>query len=163
MIYLEGMKWIGRKITLGEVNGLVASVRKRANKRRFGEALRIINEGLKEPLSFEREFLSLQKIRNILEHRNGIVGVQDLDGSDTLDLTMPRLGMFFVSDGKEKEVVQGQAFEAGTEIYLRRVARIKSFRLGDQISIDPIEFNEIAFACILFAEDLGSKLPNVPE
>jgi hypothetical protein len=76
---------------------------------------------------------------------------------------MPRLGMFFMSDGEEKEVVQSQAFEGGAEIYLKRVARIKSFKLGDQINIDSAEFNEIAFACILFAEDLGSKLPDIPE
>jgi hypothetical protein len=56
---------------------------------------------------------------------------------------MPRLGVFFISDGEEKEVAQGQFFEAGAEVYIKRAARIKSFTLGDQINIDPVEFNEI--------------------
>jgi hypothetical protein len=159
MVYLEGIKLIGKQINIAEVDGLVASVRKRANKQRFANALKKVNEGLREPMSFEKEFTSLQKIRNILEHRNGIVGVQDLAGADTLDLVVPRLGLFFLSDGEEKEISVAQAFEAETEVYIKRVSRVKTFMVGDQIAIDAAEFNEIAFACILFAEDLGKKLP----
>ena len=58
---------------------VLASVRKPASKLSFPDLLATVNAGLSSPLDFEREFLSMQKVRNCLEHRAGVVRKQDLD------------------------------------------------------------------------------------
>ena len=54
-------------------------LRKPFSKLSFPDLLAAVNEMLASPLNFEREFLSMQKVRNCLEHRGGIVRKQDLD------------------------------------------------------------------------------------
>jgi hypothetical protein len=49
-----------------------------------------IKIGLTTPLAFGAEFLSIQKVRNCLEHRGGVVGTQDADIDGILRLSFPR-------------------------------------------------------------------------
>lgn len=162
MLFIEASKMVGRRMTVGEFNGEIEAARKRANKRNFEQLLKMVNEGLREPTSFDAEFTSMQKVRNILEHRNGIVGVQDMNGKETLDLVLPRIGVFLAVDGEHVEVQQSKQFvKKDTEILIKRASRTKQFVLGDRITFTAAEFNEMAFACHLFAVDLAAKLPEV--
>ncbi|MDH2353749.1 hypothetical protein QCM77_43890 [Bradyrhizobium sp. SSUT18] len=162
-LYVEGRKLVGRKMKLAELAGFEAQVRKRANRKDFGQIMSLVNPQLKEPLSFEEEFKSLQKIRNVLEHRDGIVGVQDLGERETLDLLIPRIGLFYMKDGQETEITGPTGpFPADTAMYIKRASpRKRSYKLGEQTKITGREFNEVAFACHLFAADLANKLPDI--
>ena len=92
------------------------------------------------------------KTRNCLEHHNGIVGGRDVDGdTGILTLSLPRMEVFFIHDGVETE----QRFEKDTEILVKRLTT-------DKISFTIDEFKVIAFACWCFAQDLVSKLPQLP-
>jgi ribosomal protein S3 len=62
-------------------------------------------------------------------------------------------------NGKEVEVGPGfVAGEGGATISIKRVNRERIYRVGEKIEIDATQFQEIAFACHLFAEDIASKL-----
>jgi len=63
-----------------------------------------ISAGLTTPLAFSAEFLSIQKVRNCLEHRGGVVGVQDADIDGILRLSFPRFKIFYDRKGEEIEL-----------------------------------------------------------
>jgi hypothetical protein len=110
-------------------------------------------------MTYEKEILSLVAVRNCLEHRHGIVGAADADANGQLSLTLPRLQTVAIVEGKEIEIGPGYVSEASTQIGIKRVNRERTYRLGEKIEIDAAQFQEIAFACHLFAEDIASKLP----
>ena len=79
------------------------------------------------PLHFEKEFFSLNKVRNYLEHRNGVVGQRDLDKTTgMLELSLPCLKIFAEQDGTDIELVPGSRFEKDTIIAVKRVTRTTS-------------------------------------
>jgi hypothetical protein len=162
--YVELPKHQG-SMTWGKLQECIANVKKRASDLRFPDLMRIVNEGLTSKLHFEQEFLSLQKARNCLEHRNGVVGERDID-KDTRDLilALPWIKIFHMKDGVETELAIGDKFENDTEILMspKRVTEVARFKLGDRISFTPEKFERIAYGCWLFAQELGTKLPKLP-
>jgi hypothetical protein len=137
----------------------------------FPDLLAAVNARLREPLSFEAEFLSIQRARNCLEHRRGIVGQKDFDqGGNRLTLTFPRMKTYFIQDNEEIELRPGVILDRGedpakrqpAEVFMRRETRSLHFEQGGRLQIDARDFAEIAFSCHLFASDLATKLPQAP-
>jgi hypothetical protein len=160
LIYLEATKFSGILTTWEALQHSINRVITRSRKANFPDLLGAVNVALAEPLTFSDEFLSLQKVRNCLEHRGGVVMQDDVElNSDTLVLRLPRLKAFFEKDGHEIEVAQSMVVEAGTTISIRRETKERSYRLGERISFTQDEFQEIALACQLFAQDIATKLP----
>lgn len=158
------------KTTLKEIEQLFSKLRHKAAAKNFPELLADVNDGLSKPVAFDTEFQSLQKVRNCLEHRGGVVGKRDVDlSTGLLTLSFPRMKFFYVRGGEEIEIEIGKAIDThsnenpfGKEevtIMMRRVARSKMYRLGENVLIEPIDFFEIALACHLFASDVATKLP----
>lgn len=86
----------GKSVSLQVFEDVVACAKKVAAKRNFPDLLELVNAGLQQPLTFDAEFLSLQKVRNCLEHRGGRVTEQDIDPeTGALALHFPRLKIFF--------------------------------------------------------------------
>jgi hypothetical protein len=146
--------------TMGALHARLDELRAKANDLDFPTAMKRVNARLPKALHFEREFLSLNKTRNCLEHRNGVVGDPDVDKSTrTLNLALPRMKVFFVQDREEIELARGQYFERDTQILMKRVTEETVYKIGDEINFTVEEFNRIGFACWMFTNDLGSKLP----
>lgn len=162
-LYLSVLRMSDGPSTLEKFKTDIAQIRKKAGNAKFPELMRLVNTALPTPLAFEAEFLSLQKIRNCMEHRAGIVGLDDTKGADTLRLVLPVLKLFIVSNGVETEVVHdmGEAnyVEAGGIIEFRRAARERFYKLGERIELTPSDYQEITQSCWLFISDLASKLP----
>ena len=142
--------------------------RKPATNLSFPKLLQLVNAALSSPLQFEREFLSIQKIRNCLEHRDGIVRKQDLD-DDALILTLsfPRPKFFYMRGEQEIELTRDERVDDGrggpeVQILGRLVTRSKIYRLGERVTFTAGEFSEIAMACSRFGGELASKLPTIP-
>ncbi|HEV2553232.1 MAG TPA: hypothetical protein VGV17_05690 [Bosea sp. (in: a-proteobacteria)] len=138
-------------------------VRRAGNKLNFVQLLAAVNAGLRAPLSFDDEFLSLQKVRNCLEHRHGVVGPQDVDHANGMRLVLPCVKLFFKRDDEEIDIEAGQYFAEETEILYRRDMIERFFPLSSRVIFSPTEFDNIAMACVFFASDLGQKLPQVGE
>jgi hypothetical protein len=138
-------------------------LRKKAGELNFPQLMEAVNKVLSAPLNFEKEFVSLQRVRNCLEHRHGIVSDKDADpGAEELRLSLPRMKLFVERGDKEVEIREPHFFvEKEEQIGFRTEIRERVFKVGEFIRFDAEEFDEIAFGCWAFASDLASKLPDV--
>ena len=148
----------------GAFNALMRDARKEAQRAKFPDLIAAVTQGLTEPLTFAAEFQSLQKVRNCLEHRGGVVGTQDADANGVLTLSLPRIKVFYMRGPEEVELEPGAILDPGdgskeVQLYSQRVTRTRAYRVGERITFTADEFQEIAFACTLFLTDLVSKLP----
>jgi hypothetical protein len=105
-------------------------------------------------------------VRNCLEHRGGVVGIQDTDIDGILRLRFPRFKIFYYRKGEEIEVrpderVDAEDGEPEVQIMMRCVTASKTYRLGERITFNANQFSEIAVACNMFATDLVGKLPTL--
>ena len=164
----------GQQTTVGEIQEIMAEARARAARPKFPDLMAQVSDGLTSPLNFSAHFLTLQNVRNCLEHRGGIVSQRDADPvTGELLLTFPRLAMFY-KRGEEEielrvgEVIDNQApgapFPPGEQVavYWKIKDRTLVYRLGERVLITNADFHEAAMACNFFASDLVSKLPTLP-
>lgn len=167
LLFIEILKYRPTQTTWAEFQAHIAQIRSRAGRLPFPALLAEVNAGLTSPMAFDDDFKSLQKVRNCLEHRAGIVGAIDVDERQHLVLMLPRLKMFYLKDGNEVELEVGAIIDRYehpemVEILIKRETRTRSYALGEKVRFDASEFHEIAFACHLFASDLAAKLPAKP-
>jgi hypothetical protein len=151
-----------RVMTYGGLEKEISDVKAEAAKLLFPQLLARVNERLTEPLAFEAEFRSIQDVRNCLEHRGGVVGARDTARDGILSLTFPRLRCFYKRGDEEIDLRPGVRIEGQEQevpVLIRRVSYTKSYRAGERVTLSADEFFEIAFACHMFADDLGRKLP----
>jgi hypothetical protein len=145
----------------------IGTIRERASKLRFPQLLDEVNAKLIARITFKQEFRSIQRVRNCLEHRGGIVGTQDVDDGDcALVLRFPRFKFFYMRKGEEIELARGEIVdaqdgEAEVQLLSRQTQRSKRYELGERITFTASEFGEIAMACNLFASDLVYRLPTI--
>jgi len=158
--YIEVARLSGTVTTGGALQERLATFKEEANKARFPALLEHVGAALKEKLHFEEEFRILNRVRNCLEHRNGIVGQGDIVGSSgALVLALPRFKCFYLRDGQEVELRVGDAFEKGTEISIKRVTDELMYGLGDRIVFSADDIQALGMSCWLFVHDLAAKLP----
>jgi hypothetical protein len=153
--------------TTATLEDLFASYRKTASKLLFPKLLAWVNARLTVPLEFEREFLSIQKVRNCMEHRAGIVRKQDLDGDEAaFTLRFPHLKIFYMRRNAEIEIspderVNAEDDQPEVQILGRIESRSRIYQPGEQITFTSDEFTEIARACSFFGRELADKLPAI--
>lgn len=153
----------GKKSTLGDMREFVAATQEWAEGAPFPRLLASVNSGLTTPLNFEAAFLSLQNVRNCLEHDNGRVTARRAqDGM--LKLVFPRMKLFYEKDGQEIEVeigstVGGDDDGKGVMLKMRAVLEAREWKVGEQVTFKTAEFNDIGWGCWAFASELGAKLP----
>jgi len=151
------------------LDDLTAPILKKASDKNFPELLDYVNKSLQKPLDFLAAYQSLQNARNCLEHRGGVVGKKDVDGaSPVMELSIPRMKVFYHRRGEEVEVQPGTRVNAEdgsetVELMMRLDVRRHHYNLGDRLSFDLSDFNEIAFACYYFGSQLASRLPALPK
>jgi hypothetical protein len=131
---------------------------------KFPDLLGAVNEKLDSKLDFAESYRSLQLARNCPEYRDGIVSKIETHGGDRFVLSVPRMKLFYMREGAEMEIVEGDVVEPGddrshVEILMKLEARQRSVALGERLTFTLAEFNEIAFACHFLGQQLSSKLP----
>jgi hypothetical protein len=91
--------------TRAEVEAAGQGLREAAGPMQFRRLLDEVSKALTSPLHYRRELLSLQNVRNCLEHRVGIVQELDVDvATRVLHLRLPRLRLFYEDQGRQIEV-----------------------------------------------------------
>jgi hypothetical protein len=145
----------------GTLDDVFAPFRKRAADLKFPSLLAHVNARLAKPLEFIDAYRSMQSARNCFEHRGGIVGKVDApDG--TLILRFPALRAFVVRNDREIELYPDFPVEAGEDLAMQLIVRERQFMVGEPLRLSAADFDEIAFACIHFANELGRLLPKSP-
>lgn len=155
-LYVGMYKMVGQSATWGDVEAR----RKEASDLKFPPLLAKINAELLSPLKFTDEFLSLQKVRNCLEHRAGVVSERDIGPDGWLRLVLPAFAMFAEEDGHDVEIYPGYFAKKDTPLKFKRISRERSYRAGERITFAPKEFGEIAHSCWLLSVDVGNRLPH---
>jgi hypothetical protein len=145
----------------------IAPFKKRAADLNFPDLLAQVNAKLSSPLNFADAYRSLQNARNCLEHRNGVVGERDIDGTGLMQLSFPYVRIFYERRGQEVDIEVGVPVNAEdgkpeVELLMRIELRERSFKLYDRLEITPSDFNAIAFAAYYFGTELAAKLPTAP-
>lgn len=159
--YVEVLNQPVGQSTWGEFLEKLQEIRRRANGMNFPQLLNTVGARLNTPLQFADEYQSLQKVRNCLEHRAGVVSQKDADTNGTLKLRFPTFDFVIKTpEGKEIIVADQQIFlEAGGVFAMRFVTMEKEYTIGQRVVLTPAEFQRIAQGCLRFCADLGSKLP----
>jgi hypothetical protein len=140
----------------------LAPLRRKAAMLRFGDLLDQVNSKVDPPLNFVAAYHSLQRARNCMEHRNGIVGDVDAPGGGVMVLRFPRVKNFYLRKGEEIELEAGHIVDAAdgkeqVQVFTKIDLRERRFSRYDRLSISINDFNEIAFACNYFASELAAK------
>lgn len=159
-LWIELLKHEGKQIPNGDFEALATKLKIEANKLYFPQLLQAVNGGLQSNLMWDTQFHSLQKVRNCLEHRNGIVAAGiDTGQSDTIQLSFPRFMVFAKTESGEVEALPGTLFDASDQLMFRLTTRERAYRVGERIDFSAEEFGEIAMACWIMAQDIASRLP----
>jgi hypothetical protein len=133
----------------------------------FGDLLDRVNSKLPQPLNFADAYHSLQRARNCLEHRNGIVGNVDAPAGGVMIPSFPRVKAFYLRKEQEIELEAGHVVDAQddkeqVQIFMRIDLRELRFSKGKRLCLSSRDFNEIAFACNYFVNDLAAKVATLP-
>jgi len=145
----------------GSLEDALAPFRKKAADLKFPPLLAQVNSRLDRPLEFSDAYQSMQAARNCLEHRGGIVSRSDAGPSGVMELRFPAMKAFIIREGQEVELHEGLAVEAGTEILMRLIVRVREFQIGERLKITAADFDDISFGCFQFATELAQRLPKV--
>lgn len=163
LLFISVGKLSGNVQTFGEFEGAVLDIRHRAQALNFPGLLKEVEAGLSADLTMKDEMKSLQRVRNCLVHRRGIVGVTDCDeGTTELVVKLPYLRFAADIDGQLEDLTFGTPLIKDTMIVVKLEVRERRFALGSQVQFSKQEFNEITSACWHFANEIAAKLPHYP-
>jgi len=145
------------------LNDFLSGLRSEADKMNFEDLLDTVNSKLAVPIRFSEALSSMQKTRNCLEHRAGIVGARDAPAGGVLVLKFPRFKVYYLRNDEEVEVVEGATVDAQdgkdeVQILFGIDIREKRVGLNQRITFTLAEFNEIAFACNYFVTMLADQI-----
>jgi hypothetical protein len=152
--------------TVADFNSWRESTRKRVVKAQKGDLptlLDTVEKGLSSPLTLREQVLSINKVRNCLEHRHGIVTEADLTdkAAQVLQLGWRRMRIFYEKDGAEVAVEPLVPIVGPADVKSKLEDVTKEWKLGDTIDLTVDEFNEAMFTCLLLGNEIVSKLPQV--
>lgn len=104
---------------------------------------------------------SINKARNCLVHRNGIVSSRDLTTNTDLEVTWRRIYFFLQDADGEYALEIGRRVEKESIVGMRFEDTSKSFPLGHQISFSAQEFSDLCWSLFLFGNDLVQKISDL--
>ena len=162
---IEHFNEMGNRSKWHDVRELLRKKRRDANDLRFPDLMREVSKKTTTPVDFTDQFLSLQNVRNVLEHRGGRVTPDKADkNTGLLVLSWPKFKLYYEKNGEEVEVAPGTVVDSGgpedtVQIMGRLAVEDREFKVGEQIVFKRAEFYDIAWGCWLFAERLVGRLP----
>ena len=154
----------GTRKSLDEVRADIESIRTKAQKLALPTLVDGVSARLRAPLALREHVLSINKVRNCLEHRHGVVTKLDINdqANSALAVKWRRSKIFYEKDGREIEVTIGSIVEGPATVMHKFEDATKVFKLSERIRLTVDEFNEVMFTCYLLGQDIVSKLPALP-
>jgi hypothetical protein len=146
-----------------EFQDKINQLRKSATKQHLPELLQNLKPNLTDTLSFEIDILSINKVRNCLVHRNGIVTEVDLTdkNSNVLRVEYTRMKFFYEKHNEEIEVNKLDLVPGEFDLLFKTVKAFIDFKLGERIKFNYQQFNALLATCLFFGQDLVKKLPTI--
>lgn len=156
--YLYAVVARGLPCAIEELQPMIDGARSDANGWPNPVLLGRLSRLLTEPLAFADELASLQRLRNCLEHRSGVVGARDTAGEGRLVLTLPRLAIMHRVNGAPVELGHGEPVAEGGG-WVARANRETTYALGERIAFTEDQLGEVFIGCHFLAADLVARLP----
>lgn len=101
---------------------------------------------------------SINKVRNCLVHRQGVVHTKDCNAGGELVATWRQHVMLVIEDdGTEHPFEVGRAYERGGTVTMKIVERERRFGIGTRIEFEPSEFAGLSFFLYLFGQEVFVK------
>jgi hypothetical protein len=129
----------------------------------FPEFLDKIELLLRQPLPLKEEISSINKIRNCLVHRHGLVGEKDIKTSPTKDLRLKWISLKYWTniEGEQMEITYNFRKDSiiVKNLEIEQIRNEKVFKSGDKILLDINEFNHISYTCYQFITRLYTLMP----
>lgn len=144
--------------THDEILKSIETISKKPIKLPIPQLIKDIEKILGKTLSFRDEILSVNKVRNCLVHRNGIVTVEDTNNTEKT-LLLLKCYELRVNRELDGEMIQmtREDKKAGFQaqhIQIQMKHRIVEFGLGSHINIDSNILNDVNYTCSSFASTL---------
>lgn len=149
-------------LTEEELNKKLDKIEKVNEKLSVPGFIEEIEKLLGQELPLKKELKSINKVRNCLVHRHGIVKEKDLhNDSSTLKLCWLDAQYWSVINGKKVYVTYDKRKEGLIidNLSSKIIECDKSFRRGEEIILDINEFNGIAFTCAEYARRIYDIIP----
>ncbi len=103
--------------------------------------------------------LSLNRVRNCLVHRGGIVGERELDGTDVLRVHWYRLHLVIEDrEGSRRDREVPAAFPAGSTLKVSSSEVARTFYLGEPIEVRAEDFEGFAWTFSQFGTVLAANV-----
>ncbi len=165
--FVSIVKWSGGKTvntTIEKINSDFDDIRRNASKQSLPGLLEKVETHLTAPLAYETHIVSLNKMRNCLVHRKGVVSIEDVNTTNnTLQVKWMRHFLFVDTKDGEVELVKNFQNITGTDVSIKHKIKEdeKEFKLNEIINVSFKEFQEFMTTCYLFAYDVAEKLPKL--
>jgi hypothetical protein len=152
-------------VNFKEIEGKLTRIRAMANKKPLPILLSKITPHLLVPLLYEKEILTMNRVRRCLVHRNGVVSKEDINDTEmhVLRLHWLRLKIIYEDKGKAIELKREDITKENIMTYLKIEPMDQTFNLGEKISFNYRQFNEFLTTGYWFAMDLAKKLPRIED
>lgn len=144
-----------RKIKGDDLNKMIVRAGKVFHRRGLPEKIETLKKLYDFSLEpeYQSDILSINKARNCLVHRGGLVSTLDTDKDARLGVSWTTLATIAINDetGEETEVMSGRVVEGPAKITMRHIKREKTFVVGEHLSFSANEFSEICVCVFRFA------------
>ncbi|MGB3342830.1 MAG: hypothetical protein WBA61_02860 [Aequorivita sp.] len=145
------------KRTLGEFKQLMFKRNEKNTKLPFPKLIEKVNSSLKEPLKFSEEILSINKVRNCLVHRNGIIHPTDFNIENGLELKWWYYKVELKHGEQKKELKRFDIVTPEDGIITTSILKTKLFKDRQRVSFSFQEFFELSHFCQTVGFDMLDK------
>jgi hypothetical protein len=163
-VYLELNK-LGQKglVRSDEMSATMEAARTKAQKFDIPTLVKSVSDRLTAPLALADIIVSINRVRNCLEHRLGVVQEADVKNTDgELTMKWQRVRPIYIKDGQKFEVKLNERIYGPAVLDIEAIECSKTFKLGESIEVSVDEFNQVMFCCSLLAMDIRQKIPPLP-
>ena len=133
-----------------------------ANRAHFPNLIKHIEQCIDQPLYLRDEIISINRARNCMVHSGGIVQDKDLKDKGSKVLTLKwKIVRFSTEKNGQQILLEYRTRKDGIHIdnlQMELIDNFKEFSLGERISIDLNEFNDILYTCSIFTKTLFNTL-----
>ena len=149
--------------SMEEVQAKVDKIHKKPIKMHIPELIAEIEKSIGKILFLKEEVLSINKVRNCLVHRNGLVALEDTNNDDKTILFLKCKEMRVYRDHKEA-MVHLTMEDKKDGVLVKKATfqifpKVVEFPIGMRVKMDSNVLNAITYTSITFVNELLRALP----
>jgi hypothetical protein len=149
--------------TVAQLQTKIDEIKKKSIKMYIPSLIVEIEKSINKSLFSREEILSINKVRNCLVHRNGLVSSEDTNNEEKTTLVLKCLEMKVFRDLDEKMIpLTMEDKKVGVLINkatFKIVPKVAEFSIGERVKMDPNILNAITYTSVTFVHELLKSMP----